>query len=213
MSVPDPSSMSLELPSPARLVVLASGSGTLLQSLLDAARSPVYPADIVAVGADRDAQALQRAEAAGVPSFVVRVRDHADRAAWDAALTKAVASFEPDLVVSAGFMKLFGPQFLERFGGRVINSHPALLPAFPGTHAVRDALAAGVRVTGTTVHFVDAGVDTGPIIARRSVEVLPGDDEETLHERIKVVERTLLVDVVETLIRHGCTIVDGKVEM
>lgn len=205
--------MTLELPTPARVVVLASGSGTLLQALLDAARKPEYPADIVAVGADRTAQALERAADAGVPSFVVRMREHADRAAWDAALTKAVADYEPDLVVSAGFMKLFGPEFLARFGGRVINSHPALLPAFPGAHAVRDALAAGVAVTGTTVHFVDAGVDTGPIIARRSVDVLPGDDEDTLHERIKVIERTLLVDVVETLIRRGCTIVDGRVEI
>lgn len=216
MSTPDPapaSSLTLALPTPARVVVLASGSGTLLQALLDAARKPEYPADIVAVGADRDAQALERAEDAGVPSFVVRMREHADRAAWDAALTKAVADYEPDLVVSAGFMKLFGPEFLARFGGRVINSHPALLPAFPGAHAVRDALAAGVTVTGTTVHFVDAGVDTGPIIARRSVDVLPGDDEDTLHERIKVIERTLLVDVVETLIRRGCTIVDGRVEI
>jgi phosphoribosylglycinamide formyltransferase-1 len=192
--------------------VLASGSGTLLQALLDAAGSPAYPAAVVAVGADRgDAVALQRAEAAGVPAFVVKLSDHPDRAAWDEALTKAVASFEPDLVVSAGFMKLLGPQFLHSF--TIINSHPALLPAFPGMHAVRDALKAGVAVTGTTVHFVDSGVDTGPIIARRSVEVRPDDDEASLHERIKVIERTLLVDVVETLVRHGCTIVDGKVEI
>lgn len=202
----------LELPEPARLVVLASGSGTLLQALLDAAGSPGYPAAVVAVGADReDAIALQRADRAGVPQFVVKLKDYADRTAWDAALTKAVAAYEPDLVVSAGFMKLLGPQFLERFP--VVNSHPALLPAFPGIHAVRDALAAGVAVTGTTVHFVDAGVDTGPIIARRSVEVRPDDDEASLHERIKVIERTLLVDVVRTLVKHGCTIVDGRVEL
>jgi phosphoribosylglycinamide formyltransferase-1 len=199
---------------PARLVVLASGSGTLLQALIDAAASADYPANVVAVGSDRkDALALQRAERAGVPTFVVRTRDHADRSAWDDALTRAVAGYRPDLVVSAGFMKLLGPAFLARFGLRVINSHPALLPAFPGMHAVRDALAAGVAVTGTTVHFVDAGVDSGPIIARRSVEIEPGDDEAGLHERIKVVERALLVDVVATLVRHGCTIVDGKVRM
>jgi len=202
------------LPNPARLVVLASGSGTLLQTLLDAAASPDYPADVVAVGSDRSkAMALQRARDAGVPDFVVRLADHADRAEWDAALTDAVTAYRPDLVVSAGFMKLLGPRFLARFSARVINSHPALLPSFPGMHAVRDALAAGVKVTGTTVHFVDAGMDTGPIIARRSVEVLPTDDEESLHERIKVIERRLLVDVVSTLIRRGCTIVDGRVEI
>ncbi|WP_028852165.1 phosphoribosylglycinamide formyltransferase [Thermocrispum municipale] len=204
----------LELPNPARLVVLASGSGTLLQSLIDATASPDYPADIVAVGSDRpQAQALHRARAAGIPDFVVRLADHPDRAAWDTALTEAVAAYRPDLVVSAGFMKLLGPRFLEKYDSRVVNSHPALLPSFPGMHAVRDALAAGVSVTGTTVHFVDAGVDSGPIIARRSVEVLPTDDEESLHERIKVIERTLLVDVVSTLVRHGCTIVDGRVEI
>src|SRR5690606_670940 len=192
----------LELPNPARLVVLASGSGTLLQSLIDAAASPDYPADIVAVGSDRpQAQALHRARAAGIPDFVVRLADHPDRAAWDTALTEAVAAYRP------------GPRFLWKSDSRVVNSHPALLPSFPGMHAVRDALAAGVSVTGTTVHFVDAGVDSGPIIARRSVEVLPTDDEESLHERIKVIERTLLVDVVSTLVRHGCTIVDGRVEI
>jgi len=211
---PAESVIRLELPNPARLVVLASGSGTLLQSLIDAAASPDYPADIVAVGSDRpQAQALHRARAAGIPDFVVRLADHPDRAAWDTALTEAVAAYRPDLVVSAGFMKLLGPRFLEKYDSRVVNSHPALLPSFPGMHAVRDALAAGVSVTGTTVHFVDAGVDSGPIIARRSVEVLPTDDEESLHERIKVIERTLLVDVVSTLVRHGCTIVDGRVEI
>ncbi len=211
---PAESVIRLELPNPARLVVLASGSGTLLQSLIDATASPDYPADIVAVGSDRpQAQALHRARAAGIPDFVVRLADHPDRAAWDTALTEAVAAYRPDLVVSAGFMKLLGPRFLEKYDSRVVNSHPALLPSFPGMHAVRDALAAGVSVTGTTVHFVDAGVDSGPIIARRSVEVLPTDDEESLHERIKVIERTLLVDVVSTLVRHGCTIVDGRVEI
>jgi len=211
---PAESVIRLELPNPARLVVLASGSGTLLQSLIDAAASPDYPADIVAVGSDRpQAQALHRARAAGIPDFVVRLADHPDRAAWDTALTEAVAAYRPDLVVSAGFMKLLGPRFLEKYDSRVVNSHPALLPSFPGMHAVRDALAAGVSVTGTTVHFVDAGVDSGPIIARRSVEILPTDDEESLHERIKVIERTLLVDVVSTLVRHGCTIVDGRVEI
>jgi phosphoribosylglycinamide formyltransferase 1 len=183
-----------------------SGSGTLLQSLLDAT-GPTYPARIVAVGADRDnVEGLARAKRAGVPTFAVRVRDYLDRAAWDAALTGVVASHEPDLVVSAGFMKLVGPAFLDRFAGRMINSHPALLPAFPGTHAVRDALRYGVKVTGCTVMLVDAGVDSGPVLAQQPVWVEPGDTEETLHERIKIVERRLLVDVVAALARHGCTV-------
>lgn len=198
---------------PARVVVLVSGSGTLLQSLLDAI-GPSYPARIVAVGADRHhIKGLARAERAGVPTFVVRVRDYPDRAAWDAALTGSVTSYEPDLVVSAGFMKLVGPAFLDQFGGRMINSHPALLPAFPGTHAVRDALHYGVKVTGCTVMLVDAGVDSGPVLAQQPVWVEPGDTEETLHERIKIVERRLLVDVVAALARHGCTVSGREVRI
>ena len=190
----------------ARVVVLVSGSGTLLQALLDAD----LPARVVAVGADRKAIAgLDRAAGAGVPTFAVRLRDHADRDAWDEALTDAVAAHEPDLVVSAGFMKILGPAFLARFGGRIVNTHPALLPAFPGAHAVADALAHGVKVTGSTVHLVDGGVDTGPIIAQEAVAVLPGDDEAALHERIKVVERRLLVDVVARMASDGYT-VDGR---
>lgn len=202
----------LEFAAPAKLVVLASGSGTLLQSLLDATREPGYPAKVVAVGTDRESvQALTRAAQADVPHFVVRLGDHANRAAWDAALTKAVAAYEPDLVVSAGFMKILGPEFLGRFESQVINTHPALLPAFPGMHAVADALAAGVKVTGSTVHFADAGVDTGPIIAQEAVTVESDDDEASLHERIKAVERRLLVEVVEKLARHGCTVTGRKV--
>ncbi|WP_352243846.1 phosphoribosylglycinamide formyltransferase [Lentzea sp. NBRC 105346] len=202
-------STELRLPDPARVVVLVSGSGTLMQALLDAADLPV---EIVAVGADREnIEGLARAERAGVPSFVVKLRDHADRAAWDTALTKAVAEHEPDLVVSAGFMKILGPVFLARFGGRMINTHPALLPAFPGAHGVRDALAYGVGVTGSTVHLVDAGVDTGPILAQEAVVVEPDDTEESLHERIKVVERRLLVDTVARLVREGCTVNGRKV--
>ncbi|PXY32275.1 phosphoribosylglycinamide formyltransferase [Prauserella muralis] len=200
----------MELPSPARLVVLASGSGTLLQAVLDAAREPSFPATVVAVGADRDGiEALARAERAGVPQFAVRMSDHPDREAWDKALTDAVAAYRPDLVVSAGFLKILGSRFLARFPNRVINTHPALLPAFPGMHAVRDALELGVKLTGSTVHFVDAGVDTGPIIAQQAVPVEAADDEASLHERIKVVERRLLVDVIEQLGRAGCT-VDGR---
>ena len=191
-----------------KLVVLASGSGTLLQALLDATASPGYPAKVVAVGADRTGiEALARAERVSVPSFTVRVADHPDRAAWDKALTEAVAAYRPDLVVSAGFMKILGSEFLGRFP--VVNTHPALLPSFPGMHAVRDALAAGVKVTGSTVHFADAGVDTGPIIAQEAVAIGPDDDEDVLHERIKAVERRLLVETIERLGRGGCA-VDGR---
>ncbi|WP_256557572.1 phosphoribosylglycinamide formyltransferase [Lentzea sp. HUAS12] len=203
-------STELRLPTPARVVVLVSGSGTLMQALLDAD----LPIEVVAVGADREnIEGLKRAERAGVPHFAVKLRDHADRTAWDAALTEAVASYEPDLVVSAGFMKIIGERFLARFGGRMINTHPALLPSFPGAHAVRDALAYGVHVTGSTVHLVDAGVDTGPILAQEAVVVEPGDTEETLHERIKVVERRLLVETVGRLAREGCTVNGRKVSI
>jgi formyltetrahydrofolate-dependent phosphoribosylglycinamide formyltransferase len=196
---------------PARIVVLVSGSGTLLQAVLDA---PDLPVQVVAVGADRTGIAgLDRAELAGVPSFVVRLKDHADRTEWDRALTKAVAAHEPDLVVSAGFMKILGPEFLAAFGGRVINTHPALLPAFPGAHAVADAISYGVRVTGCTVHLVDAGVDTGPIVAQEAVSVVPGEDVDALHERIKVVERRLLVDVIALLTRQGYTVHGRKVSI
>jgi phosphoribosylglycinamide formyltransferase-1 len=200
----------LDLPTPVKIVVLASGSGTLLQALLDAVARPGFPAGVAAVGADRTGlEALARAERAGVPSFTVRVADHPDRAAWDEALTQAVAVYQPDLVVSAGFMKILGPRFLSRFENRVVNTHPALLPSFPGMHAVADALAAGVKVTGSTVHFVDAGVDTGPVIAQEAVLVENEDTEDVLHERIKAVERRLLVETIERLGRGGCT-VDGR---
>jgi phosphoribosylglycinamide formyltransferase-1 len=189
---------------PARLVVLVSGSGTNLQALLNAAADCAFGAEVVAVGADRkEIEALTRAERAGLPTFVVRVGDYADRSAWDVALTGAVASYDPDLVVSAGFMKLLGPAFLDRFGDRCVNTHPALLPSFPGTQGVRDALSYGVKVTGCTVHLVDDGVDSGPIIAQSAVPVLEGDDEDTLHERIKTVERDLLVHVVGRMVREG----------
>ncbi|HEY8371664.1 MAG TPA: phosphoribosylglycinamide formyltransferase [Pseudonocardiaceae bacterium] len=209
-----PAPHQLRLPVPTRIVALVSGSGTLLQALLDAAARPDYPARVVAVGADRTGiEGLARAERAGVPTFVVRLRDHADRAAWDAALTEATAAHQPDLVVSAGFMKILGPAFLARFGGRVLNTHPALLPAFPGAHAVRDAMAYGVKVTGCTVHLVDEGVDTGPILAQEPVAVQPGDTEDSLHERIKTVERRLLVDIVARLAREGCTVTGREVNI
>jgi len=189
---------------PARLVVLASGTGSLLESLLEAAVDE-YPGRIVAVGADRDCRALEIAAAASLPTYTARLGDYADRDAWDAAMTEATAAHEPDLIVSAGFMKILGPQFLSRFMGRIVNTHPALLPAFPGAHAVPEALAYGVKVTGCSVHLVDAGTDTGPILAQQPVPVLDDDDEATLHERIKVVERRLLVDVLEALATRGVT--------
>ncbi len=189
---------------PARLVVLASGTGSLLASVLESAVGD-YPARVVAVGTDRACPALDVAVSAALPSFQVRLADHPDRAAWDVALTEAVAAHEPDLIVSAGFMKLLGPEFLGRFHGRVVNTHPALLPAFPGARAVPDALDYGVRVTGCTVHLVDAGVDTGPILAQEAVAVRDDDTAETLHERIKVVERRLLVDVLAALATRGVT--------
>ena len=169
---------------------------------------------VVAVGADRAGiEGLARAERAGRPTFVARLGDHPDRDAWDKALTETVAAYEPDLVVSAGFMKILGATFLERFAGRVVNTHPALLPAFPGAHAVADAIAHGVQVTGCTVHLVDAGVDTGPIIAQQAVPVAQADDVGTLHERIKVVERRLLVDVVALMAREGYTVHGRKVNI
>jgi len=193
-------------------VVLVSGAGTNLQALLDACADPSYGAQVVAVGADRDGiEGLARAERAGVPTFVQRLRDHADRAAWDKALTEAVRAHDPDLVVLAGFMKLAGPAFLAEFGGRCVNTHPALSPAFPGMHGPADALAYGVKVTGATLFVVDAGVDTGPIVAQTAVPVEDDDDAETLHERIKVAERAMLVDVVGRMAREGFTISDRKV--
>jgi len=197
----------LRLPSPARVTVLASGSGSLLQALLDAGDDETHPARVVAVVSDRaGVGALDRATAAGVDTAVVRPGDHPDRADWDAALAETVAGTEPDLVVSAGFARLLGPAFLAAFGGRTINTHPALLPAFPGAHPVRDTVAYGVKVTGATVHLVDAGVDTGPVLAQEAVTVDPDDTEDTLHERIKVVERRVLVETVAALVRHGATV-------
>jgi phosphoribosylglycinamide formyltransferase-1 len=198
----------------ARLVVLVSGAGTNLQALLDACADPAYGAQVVAVGADRDGTGgVERAERAGLPTFTVKIPDFADRLGWDEALTAAIEAYEPDLVVSAGFMKILGPRFLARFGGRTINTHPALLPSFPGAHAVRDALAYGVKVTGCTVHFVDEGVDTGPVIAQESVPVRWHDDEDSLHERIKQVERRLMVDVIGRLARDGWTAQGRRVSM
>lgn len=197
-----------------RLVVLVSGSGTLLQALLDACADRHYPAEVVGVVSDNPAAAgLGRARAAGVPGVAVALSDHPDRGAWDLALRDALEAFEPDWVVSAGFMRILGPAALAAFPLRIVNTHPALLPSFPGAHAVRDALAYGVRVTGSTLHLVDEGVDTGPIIDQRPVVVEADDDEASLHERIKVVERALLVDVVRRMATHNVHVSGRKVTL
>lgn len=195
----------------ARLVVLVSGAGTNLQALLDACADPGYGAQVVAVGADRaGVPGLDRAGRAGVPTFVHRVADYPDRTDWDRALTASCAGAQPSLIVLAGFMKLVGKDFLAAFGGRVINTHPALLPAFPGMHGVRDALDHGVKLTGCTVFLVDAGTDTGPVLAQAAVPVLDEDDEATLHERVKVTERRLLVETVGRMVRDGWTVTGRK---
>ncbi len=194
--------------------MLVSGAGTNLQALLDACASDGYGAQVVAVGADRDGiAALARAEAADIPTFTLRVRDFPSREDWDRALTAACAGFAPDLIVLAGFMKLVGAEFLASFGGRVINTHPALLPSFPGMHGVRDTLEYGAKVSGCTVFLVDAGTDSGPIIAQAAVPVHDDDDEAALHERIKVAERVLLVDTVGRLVRDGWSVQGRKVRI
>jgi phosphoribosylglycinamide formyltransferase 1 len=199
---------------PARLVVLVSGSGTNLQALIDAAADPAFGADVVAVGADRDdIEGLARAERAGIPTFTAKVKDYTSRDHWDRALADKVAAFEPDLVVLAGFMKLVGASFLERFGGRTVNTHPALSPSFPGMHGPRDALEYGVKVTGATLFVVDAGVDTGAIVAQTAVPVEQDDTVETLHERIKAAERRMLVDTVGRMAREGFTVEGRRVRL
>jgi formyltetrahydrofolate-dependent phosphoribosylglycinamide formyltransferase len=196
----------------ARLVALLSGSGTNLQALLDACADPAYGATVVAAGADRAGPVgLDRAAAAGIPTFVESVRDHPSREDWDRALTDRVAAHAPDLVISVGFLKLVGPAFLAAFGDRYLNTHSSLLPAFPGIHAPRDALAYGAKITGATLFFVDAGVDTGPILAQVAVPVSDDDTVETLTERIKQAERAQLVEYVGRLVRDGWTISGRKV--
>jgi phosphoribosylglycinamide formyltransferase 1 len=198
--------------SPARLAVLVSGAGSNLQALLEACADPSYGAAVVVVGADRDGiRALDVAAASGVPSFVERIGDYTARADWDEALTRRIATYDPDLVISAGFLKLVGRAFLARFGDRYVNTHNALLPAFPGIHGPRDALAYGVKVSGATLFFVDDGVDTGPIIAQVAVPVEDDDTEDNLTERIKAAERRQLVDWVGRLVREGWSISGRKV--
>jgi phosphoribosylglycinamide formyltransferase 1 len=200
--------------SQSRLLVLVSGTGSILQALLDACAAPGFGAQIVAVGADRAGTGgAARAQAAGIPTFVLPVADFADRRSWDQALTRACAEHKPDLVIAAGFLKLVGADFLAEFGGRLVNTHPALLPSFPGMHSVRDALAYGVKVTGCSVILADAGVDSGPILAQRAVPVLDDDDEDTLHERIKVAERSLVVDTIAAMVRDGWSVHGRTVRM
>jgi phosphoribosylglycinamide formyltransferase 1 len=197
---------------PSRLVVLVSGAGTNLQALLDACQDAAYGARVVAVGADRHGTEGQaRADRAGISTFVTRVGDFTHRDGWDRATADRVAAFEPDLVVLAGFMKLVGPEFLRRFAGRTVNTHPALSPSFPGMHGPAEALDHGVRVTGCTLFVVDAGVDSGPIVAQSAVPVEDDDTVDSLHERIKVAERRMLVDAVGRMAREGFTITDRKV--
>ena len=187
--------------------MLVSGTGSILQALLDACAEPGFGAGVVAVGADRDGTGgAARAAAAGIPTFVRRLQDFPDRPSWDRALTQDCVEHKPDLVVAAGFLKLVGADFLGEFGGRLVNTHPALLPSFPGLHSVRDALAYGVKVTGCSVILADAGVDSGPILAQHAVPVLDGDDEESLHERIKVAERSVVVDTVGRMVRDGWSV-------
>jgi phosphoribosylglycinamide formyltransferase 1 len=198
----------------ARLVVLVSGTGTNLQALLDACQDERYGARVVAVGADRDGvEGLARAERAGVPTFVCRLRDFGAREDWDAALAAACAEYEPDLVVSAGFLKLVGKTFLDLFGGRFVNTHNALLPSFPGIHGPQEALEYGVRVTGATLFVVDEGMDTGAIVAQVAVPVHDDDDVDTLTERIKVAERAMLVDSLGRMVREGFTVTGRKVRI
>ena len=198
--------------SPARLVALVSGSGTNLQALLDAAADPAWGARVVAVGADRDGiEGLARAERAGIATFVERVADHPTRADWDRAVAARLEEHAPDLVVSAGFMKLLGPEVLTRHGGRILNTHPALSPSFPGMRGPAEALEYGVKVTGATLFVVDDGVDTGPIVDQVAVRVEPDDDVASLHERIKTAERAMLVDNVGRMAREGYTLTGRQV--
>jgi phosphoribosylglycinamide formyltransferase-1 len=181
------------------VVVLISGSGSNLLALLQATKNPLFPARVLAVGSDKPASGLDHADLFGVPTFVVEEKHFSNREAWAEKLAENISHFNPDLIVLAGFMKVLPQTFVSKFSPRIINVHPALLPSFPGAHAVRDALAAGARQTGATIHIVDEGVDTGPVLAQQAVTILPADDEQSLHERIKQIEHKLLVETVRSL--------------
>jgi len=193
--------------SDARVVVLASGSGSLFQALIDTQAD--LGIEIVALVVDKDVPAVQRAQSAAIS--VIEVPMLRDRDQWNQVMESVLSDLGADLVISAGFMRVLGANVVTAFSGRLINTHPALLPEYPGAHAVRDALTAGATKTGTTVHFVDSGVDTGPIISQREVEISPDDTEESLHERIKVVERELLVETVREIVTGKISLIDGKV--
>jgi phosphoribosylglycinamide formyltransferase-1 len=181
------------------VVVLISGSGSNLLALLKAAENPLYPVKIVAVGSDKDAAGLEHAELFEIDTFVVEPERFIDRNQWGQTLLSNVLHHQPDLVILAGFMKILPESFVSALSGKLINTHPSLLPEFKGAHAVRDAIQAGATKTGVTIHYVDAGVDTGPIIVQEELQILPGESEEELHERIKVIERALLVKTVENI--------------
>jgi phosphoribosylglycinamide formyltransferase-1 len=181
------------------VLVLISGSGSNLLALLKAAEHPLFPAKILAVGSDKPASGLAHADLYGVPTFVVEPAKFSDTQSWAKKLEENISHYNPDLIVLAGFMKILPSSFVHTFAPRIINIHPSLLPSFPGAHAVRDALASGAQETGTTIHIVDEGVDTGPILGQKSLAVLPSDDESSLHERIKVLERKLLVETIQSL--------------
>ena len=181
------------------VLVLISGSGSNLLALLKAAEHPLFPAKILAVGSDKPASGLAHADLYGVPTFVVEPAKFSDTQSWAKKLEENISHYNPDLIVLAGFMKILPSSFVHTFAPRIINIHPSLLPSFPGAHAVRDALASGAKETGTTIHIVDEGVDTGPILGQQSLSVLPSDDESSLHERIKVLERKLLVETIQSL--------------
>jgi phosphoribosylglycinamide formyltransferase-1 len=181
------------------VVVLISGSGSNLLALLQATKNPLFPAKVLAVGSDKPAPGLEHADLYGVPTFVVEEKHFANRDSWAEKLGENISHLDPDLIILAGFMKLLPKSFVAKFSPRIINIHPALLPNFPGAHAVKDALASGAKETGATVHIVDEGVDTGEILAQEVVTVFPADDENSLHERIKLVEHKLLIDTVKFL--------------
>jgi phosphoribosylglycinamide formyltransferase-1 len=181
------------------VLVLISGSGSNLLALLQAAEHPLFPAKILAVGSDKPASGLAHADLYGVPTFVVEPAKFSDTQSWAKKLEENISHYNPDLIVLAGFMKILPSSFVNTVSPRIINIHPSLLPNFPGANAVRDALASGAKETGTTIHIVDEGVDTGPILGQQSLAVLPSDDEASLHERIKVLERKLLVETIESL--------------
>lgn len=187
-------------------VVLISGGGSNLKAILEATEDTNYPVNILAVGADNDADGLAHADKYAIPTFVVSPSNFENRAAWAEELLVSIKNFNPDLIILAGFMRILPPNFVRAVSPRLINTHPSLLPLFPGAHAVHDAMVAGAKETGVTIHIVDEGVDTGPHLAQAKVAVLPEDTEESLHERIKVVERQLLVQVV-------ADIANGKIKL